>query len=226
MQLQAGLRFGLGPRFHDELAWAKRLSLNSGVMAAGNQRLPRPDWRAATSAELELLLAGQGAGCWERDCCLLRFPEHLRRLWWDRAAAELLAASEEQVEYQGFLKEVSAFLQFKGVPLLPACRFDLLARPPGQSSALGPDSDPARLIALINLGDEATGVVLWDRPVGVDELDYPLVRMRLQPGDGCWLPAGISAWPADTIDKTDLDVLLVIREGSLTPSRQQQDEAR
>jgi len=226
MELQPGLRIGLGSRFHSDLPWQERLRLNSGTATDGAERFARPDWRPATSAELAILLAGSGQGSWERDCCLLRFPEHLRRLWWDRAAEELLTQMGELSGYETFLREVAAFARFKGVPLLPASRYDILARPPGQRSPLGKDTDPARLIALVNLGDEPTGMVLWNRPVDLAPMDYPLVRVLLQPGDGCWLPAGCGAWPACTTDKADLDVLLLIRDAAGARKRQVCEEAR
>ncbi len=219
MPLQAGLRIALGPRFHSDLPWADRLRLNSGITIEQGQRLPRPDWRPLSADDLELLVR-QGVGNWERDCCCWRLPEHLRRLWWDRAAGELLDAGGEQSGYKAFLVEVAAFARFKGVPLLPACRFDVLARPPGQRSPLTEDRE-APLLAVVNLGDEATAVVLGNRPGSREEIDYPLVRLQLPPGDGCWLPAGCRAWPADTTDKTDLDVLLLLRAGDLASGGQQ-----
>lgn len=226
MELQAGLRFGLGPRFHSDWPWIDRLRLNGGVSCEKGERVPLPNWRLPTPMELELLLAGHGAGRWERDCCLWRLPEHLRQLWWKRAAEELLTASDQLSGYETFLHEVTAFARFKRMPLRPACRFDLLARPPGQPTSLSQEGESARLIALVNLGDETSAVVLWNRPVRQEEANYPLVKVLLQPGEGCWLPEGCQAWPAETMAMRDLDVLLVIREGVLATSRQERTEGQ
>lgn len=40
--------------------------------------------------------------------------------------------------------------------------------------------------------------------------DYPLVRVRLSPGDGLWLPSSNTAFDGWTVDKDDLDVVLTM----------------
>src|SRR4051812_38490325 len=107
MILTPGLRIGLAPRFHSDLPWLDRLQVNSGATLEGGNWLPRPDWRSPTAAELDLLLAGgPSGGAWERDVCLFRFPEHLRLLWWERAAGEVLAQEGGSTGYEAFVAEV------------------------------------------------------------------------------------------------------------------------
>lgn len=40
--------------------------------------------------------------------------------------------------------------------------------------------------------------------------DYPLVRLRCEPGEGLWFPAAAVLWDGDTQDKLDLDVILTL----------------
>lgn len=147
-------------------------------------------------------------------------------------------------------------MRFKRVPLPGACRFDAIASRPdqpstrldsvtGEPAGLGfniipsTESEPtSRVSGVINLGDEATRVVLlnltpqamgallarqgWadDAAVVSTELlvrffaaapTYPLVGIRLDPGDGLWLPDCGVVYDGDTRGKQDIDIVLTIR---------------
>ena len=92
-------------------------------------------------------------------------------------------------------------------------------------------------MAVINLGDEPTHLVLLNLapaamasilglpgpidptlPAGPDLLGrffttmptYPLIRMRLEAGDGLWLPAHGVVYDVCTLDKREVDVALTI----------------
>jgi hypothetical protein len=101
-------------------------------------------------------------------------------------------------------------------------------------SAWPPRAPAPRLHALVNLGDEAAGVVLINVPlpalVGeiasqshatVGELttsflrtrpDYPPVRLRLEPGEGCRIPATGLILDGDATDNAEPVVLLLVTE--------------
>lgn len=89
-------------------------------------------------------------------------------------------------------------------------------------------------LCVLNLGDEATHLVLLnlgpldlrrrlpDR-VGTEQLldefherhpQYPLVRVRLEPGDGVWMPSPPPAFDGWTIGKRDLDAMLVLTDAA------------
>jgi hypothetical protein len=99
-------------------------------------------------------------------------------------------------------------------------------------------------LAVINLGDEAAQIVVLNLPVEAlrrradagasarasdGELlrafatrhpDYPLVGIRLDPGDGLWLPTPPPAFDGWTIGKHDVDTSLVLHgDRRVTPSR-------
>ena len=91
-----------------------------------------------------------------------------------------------------------------------------------------------RVAGIINLGDEPTHFAFLnlDRPAMAHMLDgpsepagdllrrfftarptYPLVRVRLEAGDGLWLPTSGLAYDICTLDKREVDVALTIRGG-------------
>jgi hypothetical protein len=95
----------------------------------------------------------------------------------------------------------------------------------------------SRVVSVINLGDEATHLVFLNlspgaigarlapplgsapRAAAAELLEefftaspvYPLVRLRLEPGDGLWLPACGVVYDGWTHDKDDVDLVLTIR---------------
>jgi hypothetical protein len=108
----------------------------------------------------------------------------------------------------------------------------------GKPAGLGPTVPPwsglppataPRLHAVANLGDEASALVLLNLPLAalaelplgetVGEVvahfcracpEYPPVRVRLGPGEGCQLPIGGAVVDGDPTRKTEPDVLLLI----------------
>src|SRR5262245_53440497 len=124
MDLQPGLRIGLAPRFHSDLPWPERLRLSGGLVADGPGWTPEPDWRPLTPAELALLCRIEGPAAWQEDYCLFRLPEHVRRLWWEGAAAEVLAGAAARPGYERLIRAVADFARFKAMPLPAACCFE------------------------------------------------------------------------------------------------------
>jgi hypothetical protein len=98
-----------------------------------------------------------------------------------------------------------------------------------------PDAAP-RLRAVVNLGDGPAALVLFNlalsslavepAPATVGELvarvlgagrDYPPVRLRLDPGEGCLLPRGGLILDGDATGAEEPVVLLLISEGAAPP---------
>ena len=168
--------------------------------------------------------------------------------------------------FDAFVREAASLLALKELPVPNGARFDLVASQPGQRSIgysaggarpeglafdvspqapwpPGPEGRPARLRGGINLGDEATSVVLVNlaaRQVhgllaaGFPGLapapthgelaerflthlpDYPPVRLRVEPGEGYRLPAGGVLVDACTLDMEAPAVLLLIGDTGKT----------
>jgi hypothetical protein len=97
------------------------------------------------------------------------------------------------------------------------------------------EEDSRRMVAWVNLGDEEARLVFLNLTAPTmrriaDEAgrvsaspardplrrfvetvpDYPLVRLRCEPGEGLWFPAAPVLWDGDTQDKLDLDVILTL----------------
>jgi hypothetical protein len=266
MHLERGFALTVAPRFHLPGGWPDRLRVNAGVEAGDGYFFPRADWRVPAPEELALLAGDDGApaapdGFRREALSLFHVPEHLRRRWWDLAARQDNPAGIDAAAFQGFLRDVVDFCRFKGLPLLPTCAFDVVATAPGRPSTrvdaaagrlaglafdLPPtcpvppaEGTPPRPLGAVNLGDEATSLVLLNLPAArlqdrlgtvagapggcptLGELarrfltsfrEYPLVRVLLRPGDGYWLPAGGVITDGYTMDKQEPDVLLLIRQ--------------
>jgi hypothetical protein len=193
--------------------------------------------------------------------CLFQIPEHLRGAWW----ALLDASAEAGGPLQGFdefAAQVSAFLAYKQLGATGSIQMEAIVtaagarsirrdpdtgEPSGLGSTIAPwsawpqkgASDP-RLYAVVNLGDEPTGVVLINLPpvsmaaelirCAPDEPvpatagalverflrvcpNYPPVRVRLGPGEGCRFPATGLILDGDPTRKAEPDVLLLISTG-------------
>jgi len=106
----------------------------------------------------------------------------------------------------------------------------------GSLASTGGDAPAAVPIAVINLGDEAAQVVVLNLPAtllrerstrnglptaSMDALlaafaaecpDYPLVCVRLVPGEGLWLPTPPPAFDGWTVGRTDLDAMLILHQ--------------
>lgn len=257
MKLRSGFRLVVAPRFHDRLAWDTRLAVNDGSERRGDAQFPQPNWRSVSDDERQLLVDQCAADTLPADCAgLLVIPEHVRQTWWD-AAEQSESLEGELPGYQRFVTQLVEFLSFKRLPLPAQCSFDVVASRPEQSSTrvnpstqalaglahsaagLPPLGAHLRTLAFINLGDEATHLVLCN--LGRDDLhafvpperapadtrgltaeflrlypDYPLIRIRLEPGDGLWLPetgAIVDGW---TVGKQEADVILTLTAGAST----------
>jgi hypothetical protein len=269
MHLEPGFALTVAPRFHLPGAWPDRLRVNSGVEARDGHFFPRADWRPPAPEEVALL-TGEGAPAAAdrfrpEALSLFHVPGHLRRRWWDLAARQGNPGGIDAEGFQAFLRAVVEFCRFKGLPLLPACAFDVVVTAPGRESTrvdgaagclagLGFDLPPTcpvppaeetpRPLGAVNLGDEATSLVLLNLPAArlqdrlgtapgaagvcptLGELArrfltsfpaYPLVRVLLRPGDGYWLPAGGVITDGYTVDKQEPDVLLLVRLAGCIP---------
>jgi hypothetical protein len=260
MQLQAGFSFSLFPRFYSRLPWQERLRINSGVEGDGRRFYPRDDWRPLSSTELAVLvddparLRGPAeATLSSSQVGVLGIPTHIRAAWW--AVVEEAEVLDGKLEgYETFVAMLSEFLRFKHVPLPAHCVFEVVASRPGQRSTRVSfmTGEPAglgfseietaesfgRLLGIINLGDEATHIVLLNLPLRdmrallagqeqtasttMSALDlltrffttlptYPLVGVRLDSGDGLWLPEGGMVYDGNTQGKKEIDLVLLIR---------------
>jgi hypothetical protein len=196
----------------------------------------------------------------ERCLCLFALPQHLQTAWWDLLDRAGLAGTTHPGGFDAFVREVASLLGFKELPVPDGASFDLVASRPGQRSIRwnaggarpeglafdvssrapwppGHEGRRARLWGGINLGDEATSVVLVNLAAqrmhdllagGFPDLapaatygelaerflrhlpDYPPVRLRIEPGEGYRLPSGGVLVDACTLDMEGPAVLLLI----------------
>ena len=233
MGLAPGLRFRVAPLFHCRADWPQRLRVNGGAVQCDGVVLPRDDWRRCSAVELDLLVEPEPvpSGCGD-TIDLLTLPAHVRRWWWEQVETDD-AAPDSRSRYAGFVGDLRDFLRFKRLPVPDDCAADVVASRPGQRSirldragavagfAAGPiapsTGECADPLAVFNLGDERTHVVLLNRTGanGVAEFvaresAYPLVRVYLDAGEGLWFPSPAPAFDGCTVDKADLDVILVL----------------
>jgi hypothetical protein len=263
MNLQPGCRFAVAPHFHLAVDWPRRLIVGTGVEEAGGF-FPRGPWRPPTDDELTHLVgcadstpAGESAGVVE----LFRLPEHLRAEWW-RLLERAAGASGSLPGFDEFVARVAEFLAFKNLPVPEGASCDAVVTRPGQRSVrcdaqtgqpLGMCSSlhprtpwpvpqgarGPRLWGGINLGDEATSLVLLNLPcrqmeaelrrrtpeqppaATVGELteqflracpEYPPVRLVLEPGEGYHLTASGLIVDGYAEDKQEPDMLLLVTE--------------
>jgi hypothetical protein len=240
VELRPGIVLGVAPRFHARSGWAERLRLNGGVERAHARFHPRRDWRPLAPEELAQLVDDAPAGADPLRASLLVVPAWLRAAWWDQV---------DRAGYERFASELLGFLRFKALPLPALCEVRVTVSRPGQTGtrldpttgdlsglAPAPSVPGAADVAAVNLGDEATHVVLLNLPPAtmgqmvcgragssptlplVDLVPwffearsaYPLVRIRLDPGEGLWFPAGDVVHDGWTCEKRELDVVLTI----------------
>jgi hypothetical protein len=180
-------------------------------------------------------------------------------MWWGLLDRARSAGASHLEGFDAFASEVASLLAFKDLPVPDGARFFLVASQPGQRSirwnagarpeGLAFDVSPqvpwppshegqsARLWGGINLGDEATSLVLVNLAAqqmhdllarGFPDLapaathgelaerflthlpDYPPVRLRIDPGEGYRLPVGGVLVDACTLDMEEPAVLLLI----------------
>jgi hypothetical protein len=213
--LQPGYPIVVFPTFQMHLDLAERVLLGD---------LDGEAWRRADNRELGPLAgttpatAASLAGA----VCLFQLPQHLRSAWWNvleksvgQAFQPDLSGPEcrvrlESLTYERFVADVCRFLEFKEMPVPAGAVFDLLLSKPGQSRVRSSLSlSPQTWWGGVNLGDEATSLVFANQPTP-PKPGYPIVRLRIEPGEGFRLPVGIVCADICTLDKHEPDLLLQI----------------
>jgi hypothetical protein len=257
----------VAPRFHLAPDWAARLAVGTGVREDDGHFFPRGPWRPLSADELALLIAGTESDL-KKDAevgCLFQIPDHLRSAWWDLLDRSIQADDAALPGFEDFTSQVAEFLRFKhmDVPInlqmeatvTAAGRCSMRSDPEtGAPTGLGPSLAPwsicaqtesslPRLWAVVNLGDEATRLVLIAVPIQglaanlalrhpaeslpstVGELvglflrefpDCQPIRLRLDSGEGFRLPSDGLILDADATDKQEPDVLLLISDDRST----------
>jgi hypothetical protein len=253
----------VAPRFHLVPDWAARLAVGAGVREDNGRFFPRGPWRPLTADELQLV-SGLGDNP-EKDAeagCLFQIPDHLRAAWWDLLDSSVEAGDTALPGFEDFTRQVAEFLRFKHMEVPTSLQMEAVVTAAGRCSmrcdpatgtpaGLGPSVAPwaactllegsvlPRLWAVVNLGDEASRLVLMTVPLGaltanlavrhpgqplpetVGELvpwflrafpDCPPLRLRLGPAEGFRLPAAGLILDGDATDKREPDVLLLISE--------------
>jgi hypothetical protein len=247
-------RFVVAPRFSVPRGFEGRLDRNGGIEHDGERAYPLCDWRPLNPEEMAFLLGerpGRDGVLSPVDLGLIQIPEHLRAAWWAEAERRGAVPSAGS-SFPGVFSKLVDFLRFKRLPLPERVSLSVAVSAPGLlSTRVGRPGAPQGLglgvavptteagggqaLACINLGDEASFIVLLELPpvvlarrlesAGVEAptgladpalvrqyLDaFPrqsLLRVRLEPGEGVWLsPLGVihDGW---TEGKQDLDVML------------------
>jgi hypothetical protein len=219
MTLLPGFRLVVAPHFHLATDWLGRLSLGARVEQTAQGLMAQPPWRLPSADELAVLLPdptrptarAELPGC----LCLLVLPVHLRAAFWDLLARAPEPGAIPAEDFSAFVAEIARFLAFKELPVPAGAVFDLVVTRPKPETCLA----PAGLWGLINLGEDAASVVFLNVPAGeVPAGDYPPVRLRLGPGEGVRVPAGIllgtgtsGTSGTDESERDQPDVLLLIR---------------
>jgi hypothetical protein len=165
----------------------------------------------------------------------------LHAKWWDFAACQAAPDGKTGVTFQQFAGEVVEYLQFKRLPLPPASAMEVIINAPGlpstrpQMGGLTAEPPVKGLRGGINLSDQESALIVLNlgeiqmssrnassspqvsfhqraQAFLAGNLNYPLVRIALLPGEGYWLPPGPVALDGDTRGRTEIDVRLLIRE--------------
>lgn len=234
--LKPGIRVINAPRFHSGRPWLDRLRLNGGVLDNAGRILARDDWRPPTPEELQLLTAPAGDPA--DALALFNIPDRLHGEWWSLEADE--DADARRVAFQKYAGAVIEYLQFKQLPLPPACAVEVVIQAPGLASTRpnlgGLTAEQPGVVVGINLSDEESALIFLNLghahlaadPIPADakipftervrsflarHIDYPLVKVSLRPGEGFWLPSLPMVIDGDTRGRTEIDVQLVIRAG-------------
>jgi hypothetical protein len=153
------------------------------LLVAGNE-----GWRAPREDEVAALLA-EAPGT-DGAALLFVIPAHMRADFWKMLGEE---AAEGAGDFVSFAAGLRRFLAFKELPPPADSVFDLLVQDVGGAV------DAAGLWALVNFGDEPL------------LLDWPGVRLRVGPGEGCRIdphcPPGVVP-PAE-----EPNAMVAIRQG-------------
>jgi len=260
---EAAYRLAVAPRFGLAGAWSGRLERNAGVELADGRVLPREDWKPLDETALEDLvggIAGRDAVLPPTHLGLVQLPDRLRRSWW--AEAERGGGASGSGEgFERLFSELVTFLRFKRLRLPERVGLEVAVSAPGlRSTRVGVDgvleglgfgdrpaaasSRARRPVGLVNLGDEASFVVLVALPPatlaarleaagdsGTRTLpprglvqryfacfpQQPCLRLRLAPGEGVWLPPFGVVHDGWTRGKNDVDVMLGVADDAGSP---------
>jgi hypothetical protein len=266
--LDARYRLTIAPRFQLGRGLLGRVDRNGGVERGGDGFYsPRNDWRALGAEELSALVAegsGPEALLPATQLGLLQIPERIRAAWWREAEK-----SPRTQDFEPVFTALVEFLRFKRLPLPERVHLEVAVNAPDLASTRAAPGgvrqglayrDPSaagsasarQAVGLVNLGDEATFVVLLELPpaallarllaagesrartLSPDRLvnsyfeRFPrqsLLRVLLEPGEGLWLsPEGVAhdGW---TRGKQDLDVVLSLRIEVGRPSETPREDA-
>ena len=239
MQLEVGYRIIQAPRFAITSDWPGRVRLNSGVTEDDGKFFPKPDWRSPTEAELALLIDESPRASFPSDAlCLFAITEHLRSRWWTLAEAGMGSPDAGGDWFTGYARGLGEFARFKGLPLPPSCSFTVAISSAGQPStridtgsavprlagldfnvALEAASPRTRVLGGLNLGDEPASIIFVNLPpvrlaVGRRflgrSLEYPVVQLALKPGDGFWLPSEGMLFDGYTVDREEIEIMLMM----------------
>jgi hypothetical protein len=120
----------------------------------------------------------------------------MRAKFWEMLGEEAAEGTGDFVTFAAGLRE---FLAFKNLPPPAGSVFDLVVQDAGGTVAT------AGLWALVNFGDEPL------------LLDWPDVRLRLGPGEGCCLAAGEP--PRVAVPAEEPNVMVAIRREAGAESR-------
>lgn len=228
--LQPGYRVGVAPGFDVPADWFSRLAVNAGTEAEGNLLVARANWRSVRENELAALTQPTPS---ESQLSLFRLSEELRQRWWKTAESIGLAGDSDA--YPAYAREVLDYLRTMAlaVPADAACEAMITA--PGQRTTRGGlefSVDVRRgggIIGGVNLGDEPTFLVFVNLPPAAMKAkcpsqdrwlaktfltecpEYPLVRLRLDPGDGYWLPPAGVVLDHSTEGQKEVGVILGVR---------------
>lgn len=267
MTRESGFTFAVAPHFEMPAEWQGRLLIGTGIEQCDGGSFPRGPWRSPDGAELSELVAGEASSdACDDKVELFKLPAHLSALWWQllERAGDGFAGAGQLPGYDAFLARVADFLAFKNLAIDGPANYDVVLSRPGQRSvrwdaaagralglactvapqtpcmSLNPESScRPRLWGAINLGDEATSLVLIDLPRrAMDQIlcrdladrtppvtfgefieqflraspDVSPVRVILHPGEGLRLPCEPMLVDGFPQDKQEPDVLLLITE--------------
>jgi hypothetical protein len=267
-----GYRFVIAPHFHLPADWSRRLLIGQGWEELDGCFFPCPSWRPPTAEELSILLRDPAEPITSEELataiCLFQLPEHLRSDWWKLLEHSSNVLGEGPLPgFDTFVSRIVEFLAFKDFPVPEGAHCTVVVSQPGQRSVYGgpevngraglrgnlapgapwPLEDEAqwpRLWGGINLGDEATSVVMapWPLQLWHEALPRPspylpatttgelvtrllrrgfsgfTVRLHLGPGEGYRLPRGGIILDGSTEDKQEPDMLLLISQNGRGPA--------
>jgi len=209
VELQPGFTLGVAARFHVRSRWAERLRVSDDMERVDAGLDPRVDWRPPTADELSMLVDEAPPGVNPLRTNLLAIPAWLRTAWWDHV---------DQTGYERFASDVLEFLRFKDLPLPPLCEIEVTVSRPDETRTRLHEATKAAPLVVVNLGDEASHIIMSNLPPAATagrpyeaRSAYPLVRIRLDPGEGLWFPPCGVICDGWTREKRELDVLLIIR---------------